>query len=204
MPTLRASEPNVFRREGEYWTIIYEGAALRLKDTKGLRYLSELVHNPGREFHAIELVSTVHESARSADSGSFPGAEPLISADRGDAGSLLDRQARSEYRTRLDDLRQELEQADRFNDLKRASLIREEIEFITQELASAVGLGGRYRKAASPAERARVNATRTITDALKRISEHNPALGLHFGRTIKTGTFCFYAPDPRAAVAWQF
>ncbi|MGH7822464.1 MAG: adenylate/guanylate cyclase domain-containing protein, partial [Candidatus Binatia bacterium] len=47
-PSARA---NAFLREGEYWTIVYEGKAFRLKDTKGLRYLSELLHNPGCDFH---------------------------------------------------------------------------------------------------------------------------------------------------------
>src|SRR5207247_2809285 len=38
---------NVFRREGEYWSITFEGETLRLKDSKGLRYLAELLANPG-------------------------------------------------------------------------------------------------------------------------------------------------------------
>src|SRR5215813_611898 len=28
---------NLFRREGEYWTVAFEGAAVRLRDAKGLR-----------------------------------------------------------------------------------------------------------------------------------------------------------------------
>src|SRR5215831_14013834 len=43
---------NLFRREGEYWTVRYEGSVARLKDAKGLRYLARLLGNPGREFHA--------------------------------------------------------------------------------------------------------------------------------------------------------
>ncbi|HJW61237.1 MAG TPA: hypothetical protein VJ931_16535 [Actinomycetota bacterium] len=33
---------NLFRREGEYWTISYEGAVVRLRDAKGLRHLARL------------------------------------------------------------------------------------------------------------------------------------------------------------------
>ena len=42
-----------------------------------------------------------------------------------------------------------------------------------REMARAVGLGGRDRRAGSAAERARLNVTRAIKSALQKISEHN-------------------------------
>jgi hypothetical protein len=39
---------NVFRREGEYRSVCYEGSVVRLKDTKGLRHLAHLLAHPGR------------------------------------------------------------------------------------------------------------------------------------------------------------
>jgi len=33
---------NLFRREGEYWTVAFEGAAVRLRDANGLRHLARL------------------------------------------------------------------------------------------------------------------------------------------------------------------
>jgi hypothetical protein len=38
---------------------------------------------------------------------------------------------------------------------------------------------------------------------MTRIDEHHPALGEHLGRTIRTGTYCAYWPDPRVPVAWK-
>jgi hypothetical protein len=46
----------VFRREGDYWTIAYDAAVVRLKDAKGLRYLELLLRQPGRSFHVAELI----------------------------------------------------------------------------------------------------------------------------------------------------
>lgn len=46
---------NVFRREGEYWTVEFQGAVLRLRDGKGLQYLAYLLHHPGEQFSALEL-----------------------------------------------------------------------------------------------------------------------------------------------------
>jgi hypothetical protein len=89
------------------------------------------------------------------------------------------------------------------NDLGRAANVQQEIDILTQELARAVGLGGRERRAGSHAERARVNVTRAIASALERIAEHNAGLARHFDATIKTGTFCSYTPDPRVPVEWM-
>lgn len=46
---------NVFRLEGEYWTIVYDGAAHRLRDTAGLRYLAYLLQRAGDKVAATEL-----------------------------------------------------------------------------------------------------------------------------------------------------
>jgi hypothetical protein len=39
-PGVRAAQPGVFRKEGEYWTLGYKRKAFRLKDTGGLSYLA--------------------------------------------------------------------------------------------------------------------------------------------------------------------
>jgi hypothetical protein len=104
---------NLFRREGEYWTISYEGAVVHLKDAKGLRHLARLLADPGRVPHRR-----------------------------------------------------------------------------------------RDRRAASHAERARLNATRAIRAAMANLARANPALGRHLAATIRTGRYCAYTPDPHALLVW--
>ncbi len=188
----------VFRREGEYWSIVYEGDAFRLRDSKGLQYLTRLLAAPGEELHALDLVGTETVGVRKAAVG-----EGLEVGGFGDAGALLDAQAKAAYRQRLEELRDEIEEAEVWNDPERAAAAREEREFIARELSAAVGLGGRDRRAASAAERARVNVTRAIKSALARIDEHSSTLGAHLEQTVRTGTFCSYRPDPRLPIAWQ-
>jgi len=48
---------DVFRLEGEYWTIVYQGALCRLRDSKGLRYLAHLLLHPGQRFPASGLAA---------------------------------------------------------------------------------------------------------------------------------------------------
>jgi hypothetical protein len=56
---------------------------------------------------------------------------------------------------------------------------------------------------ASVAQQARVNITRTIKAALRKITGHHPALGQHLAHTVKTGIHCSYTPDPRLPITWQ-
>jgi tetratricopeptide (TPR) repeat protein len=194
-----AAAPSVFRRDGEYWSIAYERDVFRLKDSKGLRYLARLLVEPGRELHALDLVAGEREAGRPTRT-SEPG---LTSSRLGDAGEALDAQAKAEYRRRLEELEGELDEARAFGDPERAARAEEERDFLVRELAGAVGLGGRDRRLGSPSERARVSVTRAIRSALARFDEHSSALGNHLERTIQTGTFCSYRPDPRAPIDWR-
>lgn len=176
------------RHEGEFWTIAFEGSAFRLRDSKGLHYIAELLRDPGRERHALDLVA--------ADAG---GVRPAA----GDAGPVLDAAAKAQYRARLDELADDARDAERSNDPERAARAEEERQALVEQLAAAVGLGGRDRRAAADAERARVNVTRAVKAVMERIAEHSPALGAHFAATLRTGQFCAYVPDPRSSVRWE-
>ncbi|MBI1816713.1 MAG: AAA family ATPase [Deltaproteobacteria bacterium] len=198
-----------FRLEGEFWTVGEGMAPLRLKDTKGLRYIAHLLRHPSREFHALDLIAhkpdSVTPAAAQIDQLSDEQRQQLglRAGNLGDLGALLDPQARAAYKRQLQSLRAELEEATRFNDLGRITSTQNEIEFLTRELARAVGLHGRTRSGPSATERARVNVTRAIKAVLKRIADGDSALGRHLSTTIKTGTFCSYTPDPRWPKSWR-
>ena len=199
-------EAERFQREGEFWTVSYDGQVVRLKDSKGLRQIALLLAQPGRELHATDLERLVGGST----DGNAPPAnarmnhgEVALRPDFGDAGELLDAEARTAYKARLDELQEDIEEAEEFNDPERAEKARGEREFLIRELARAVGLGGRDRKAASHAERARLNATRAIRAAMTNLAREHPSLGRHLTATIRTGRYCSYTPDPRTPVSWH-
>src|SRR5208282_6607278 len=120
------------------------------------------------------------------------------------AGEMLDEQAKSAYRRRLSELRDELEEAKELGNVERAEQAEQEIDALTKELSRAVGLGGRDRRAASASERARQSITKTIKAVVERIAQSDADLGDIFSRCIKTGTFCSYQPDPSFPIAWEF
>ena len=69
------SERNVFRWEGDYWRIVFDGKTILLRDSKGIRYLAALLRRPGEQVHAAE----VHAAA---GRGSSPGARPAPSDEQ--------------------------------------------------------------------------------------------------------------------------
>jgi tetratricopeptide (TPR) repeat protein len=190
----------VLAREGDVWRLDFEGRVLRVRDAKGMRHLALLLANPGIEFHAVDV-------ATAAEGGAMPTNRDVdglsVRTGTGDAGPALDSQAKAEYRSRLEDLRAEIEEAEDFNDPERAARAREEMDFIAHELSAAVGLGGRDRPTASAAERARVNVTRALRREMRRIADEDARLGRELETTVRTGTFCAYEPDPRRPVTWQ-
>ena len=191
---------NVFRREGDYWTVIFDGHTVRVRDLKGMHYLARLLADPGREFHVLDLVAAETGSAAHVDSGHTA---RLPRSALGDAGEMLDTQAKDAYRRRLAEIDDDIEQAHAIGDGERAAQADAERDFLLRELSRAVGLGGRDRRAASASERARAGVTRAIRQAITRIAEHHPQLGEHLSRTIRTGTYCAYMPDPRAPAGWR-
>ena len=184
-PTQRRSKATSSSR-GRFWSVAFEGRTVRVRDLKGMRYLARLLAHPGREFHVLDLVAA-ETGRRSA---------------LGDAGEILDERAKSAYRRRLAEIEDDLGQARARGDDKREAQADAERDFLIRELARAVGLGGRDRRAASASERARAGVTRAIRQAIARIGEHHPAFGEHLNDAVRTGTHCAYVRIPRDRATW--
>ncbi len=185
---------NVFRRDGDYWTIRHHNAEFRLRDSKGLRDLRELLARPGTSIAALDLATSLRERSRSR-----PVQDGLHPAS--DAAEVLDATARAAYRRRLHELEQEADDADAMGDAERSARLAAERDALLSALTAAYGLGGRARRMGSLAERARTAVTTRIRDAIRRISQADPDLGEHLNRSVRTGTFCVY--DPATPVHWS-
>jgi hypothetical protein len=206
--TVSHSPPaQLFRREGDYWTITYHGVTCRLKSIRGLHYIAQLLRHPHQEFHVFDLVDLPQNETSSHLEDHTPGAieqhRRALRLPRKDE-TLLDVQARTAYRKRLHELQEELREAQTFQDLGRLAQVQHEMEFLTQQLSATMGVGGQPRQAASQVEHARVNVTRGIKEAIQKIAAHNPKLERYLTTTIRTGLFCSFAPDPFLPLHWLF
>jgi hypothetical protein len=113
---------------------------------------------------------------------------------------MLDREALRQYRRRLADLDDELDAAALADDVARRDHLDAERVALIAELKRATGLGGRPRRSGSPAEKARLNVTRTIRHAISELSTKAPELAAHLDDSIVTGVSCCY--EPRANIVW--
>ncbi|MCE5291358.1 MAG: hypothetical protein LLG14_19260 [Nocardiaceae bacterium] len=180
-----------FRTVGDrLWIVGFDGSSAPIADAKGLRYLHELIANPGREVTALELVGVVegNQATRNVDS---------------DAGAILDSQAKAAYRSRLVALDADLAEAREWADVARVDRLEFERDALIGELMAATGLGGRNRVAGSTSERARVAVRKAISAALDRITHQDPAFARYLRATVRTGRTCCYEPDPGRPVSWQ-
>jgi hypothetical protein len=165
--------------DGDIQIVRYDEESTSLKNNKGLQILARLIGTPDRDIHVLDLVGS---------------ADAPAATESGDAGPLLDDQARADYQRRVTELREGLEEAESLGDLGQADALREELDFITRELSRAYGIGGRERRAGNTAERARVNVRRRLKDAIERIGQQMPNAARYLENTIKTGSYCRYSP----------
>jgi hypothetical protein len=162
------------------WLVEFGGASRRVKDSKGMRDIARLVARPGVAVAAVDLVG-----------------ELVVEHD---LGPVLDDTARTAYRRRIAVIDEALDAADTTGDAHRSATLTAE----RARLAGAVrrrGLGGRARPTGSSAERARTTVTTRVKDALRRLDSAHPEAARHLRRSLRTGAFCRYDPDPVAT--WE-
>jgi hypothetical protein len=178
------TETATLRPEGGVWHVAWSGKSVHVPDMKGLWHLRELVSRPRAPVLALSLIAA-------------PSEEPVPVTD---AGPMLDREALRQYRNRLAELDEELDDAEAKHDTARYAKRSAERDALLQELARATGLGGKSRRAGSSTEKARLNVTRTIRHAITHLSTALPELAAHLDESLATGVSCCY--EPRVNVAW--
>ena len=197
-PDALPSDASVLCCEGDYWLVVFAGQTVRLRDAKGLRYLALSDRRTGAGATALELVALEAGAPENPNDG----IEGLHA--EGDAGPLLDVRAKEAYRRRLAEIDEDIADARAAGDSGRAAQAESEREFLVRELARAVGLGGRERRAGSASERER-GALSPVPCG--RLWDGFGSTTLRWPTT-STGPFepgrsvCTYR-DPRMPVAWK-
>jgi predicted ATPase/tetratricopeptide (TPR) repeat protein len=181
---VRPGQRAILRPEAGTWHIDFNGASVHAPDLKGYWHLRELVARPHQTVTALALMGASSDEAVST----------------ADTGPILDAQALRAYRKRLAELADELDAAALRGDSKGQAERKAERDALIAELKRATGLGGRPRRSGSPAEKARLNVTRTIRHAINDLATRAPELAAHLDESIVTGISCCY--EPPADITW--
>jgi len=171
------------------WSVGLQGAEKLVPDMKGLHYLHFLLQRPGVEVGALELAATVG------------GAAIVVEQSSVEVGG--DRRALAEYRSRLQEIDAELDEAASWADPARVDGLQAERDALLQEVGAVTGLGGRRRTGGASAERARVAVRKAIAAALDRVEADDPLTARLLRTTVRTGSTCRHEPDPLHPVEWQ-
>jgi hypothetical protein len=115
---------------------------------------------------------------------------------------VLDATATAQYRQRLRDLEDDLDEAERYGDAGRSARLATERDALVDELTKAFGLGRRARSAGGdPDERLRKAVSARVKSAIDRVERLHPALGRHLRNSVHTGFWCSY--EPERPVRWS-
>ncbi len=74
------TQAQVFKREGDYWTIAFDGRIVRLRDAKGVRYLSVLLRHPGKPLSAWTVRALAERDGGGTEAADTPRPEDTARA----------------------------------------------------------------------------------------------------------------------------
>lgn len=77
-----ATNANLFRNEGDFWLITFAGQTVRLHDARGLRYLAQLLQQPGASVPAVALTDAARVHPLDQHATDSPSPHALPDADR--------------------------------------------------------------------------------------------------------------------------
>ena len=164
------------------WSLSFAGRSVVMPDAKGMRDLHILLSHAGVDVPVEALI----DPARG---------EVLLATNRMRSASVLDPQAKAEYRRRLGTLEAEIEARLAAHQEERALQLESERDGLIAELRRATGLGGRSRTFSDGAERARKTVSARIRDTLRHLQQRHPELATHLRESVSTGSTCRYRPS---------
>ena len=203
-----AAEETVFRRERDFWRIVYEGVSVNLRHSTGLACIAQLLQNPNQDMTAAVLqastAGTLSPSPASANELHDAEVDEQYSSrtagrDVVSAGAHLDQQALGEYKARMEDIEEQLREAGANNDTGRVDSLKRELSQLSQEVGRATGLHGQLRRN-DDGERSRKAVSNAIHRALTAMKKSHPVLEQHLSRSIRIAEVLSY--NPEKPIAW--
>lgn len=168
-------ERQAIRQRGDVTEWEFAGRSVGVRHSKGVGDIVRLIAAGGVEVHCVDLAG--------------------VTVEHTSTGDVIDARARASYEDRIRDLQAELDEADDHHDYARSYRAQVELDAIVEQLAAALGRGGRSRQGADAGERARSAVTHRIRGAIRQIAKVHPQLAAHLDRSIVTGHYCAYRPE---------
>lgn len=177
----QAFKENIFHKEGNFWTVKFQGKIERITHCVGFSYVSFLISKQGRTFKTTEFLSLYHKKPITLASGD----------------NQLDDEAKEHYKKALDDIEFQLEEAKKNKDSGKQQKLEEDKAFLIAELAKAAGYSNHKKKLNSEFDKHRLSIGKAIVRSIKKIDAYLPELAEHLRDSIPSpysGTSLSYRP----------
>jgi hypothetical protein len=172
---------NVFMKDGQMWSLSYEGTLKHFKPAKGLIYISYLLGSPHQEFHVTEL-------AKAAEN-------PEVEFLSFSSGEISTKETIADYRKRLKQIPGELKAAEDSGESILVKELQGEKEALEEQLKEALGMGGHLKKHPDEISRLAKAVSQAISRSLTTISKYHPSLWKHLFNAITPGEYLSYTPE---------
>jgi hypothetical protein len=206
---------NEFRRDGETWVLKYGDESARVKPSKGLAYIKELIEHPRKHIDATELIQRVGGmAATSEDDQIGEDDQGLEAATVGAAlredglsvtvgGASLPRDSATEdaWRKALDQLQDGVDGAKASGDAEEITKAQSRLNVFKKERSRHYNYMGRERDYSDPREKARNAVSGAIGRAKNILEREIPLLGKHIRNSVK-GSGAAFAYNPEHSVDW--
>jgi len=198
--TVVAQPQNVFRKQGNKWEVVFDKEeADYLDDLKGMGQIAQLLAKPHKTISAFELASPQSDSKLMSQGKVVENND--VSSDTDKPQEKFDKDTLKSCQKQLDDIKMELDKAEKNADLAKKERLETEKEDILAYLKSATRPSGQSDTFSDDIQKARKAVSHTINRAIRRIEEHNAPLYQHLDNSIQRGTHFAYKPDRQ--VNWQ-
>jgi len=199
-----------YLKDDDFWIVRYQGIERSIKSTIGMQYIAELLRKPNKELSASELRAVEARAPPQQDEDRRESAQGEIKretlsevSELGNAGTTLDEKARRQYKTRLQELVEEIKQAIKDDKKEKHEELEKEREWLIKELTKGVDKKGKLRADKSDVDRQRQTVRHAIETAIRNIRKKHTKAAEFLEKSIKTGYTCVYKLPSDNPVNWR-
>jgi len=207
MPVPTSNNSNIFKKNKTgTWDIKFDNLdPITMPEYMGFNYIQQLLMNQEKEISAVNL-NSIYSTAKASKSAPICG--EIISEGLDTSKSIqnyeqsIDNKALSQYRQKITELKDDIEEAQEFNDIETESSLREALDFIQAEIYKNTSNSGKPKNINAAEKKVKDAVSRNIRNAISKLHAKYPELASHLTAHISTGKECTYSPDKK--VHWKF
>ena len=192
---------DIFRFNGDFWTVRYKGKEKLIKHTKGMDYIAYLFRHQAQDIHSMELYQAITEGIPDTDTRMSKMSSKKIESDEG-----LSKEDKEKYKMltpedlkTLENHRKQLEtsrdKAMMENDSAKEAEISSELEKIENYIKKNTNKWGKPRDFPDRTEKMRISINKAIKTAKNNIDKVHKELFSHIDKYLETGTYNIYRPE---------